>query len=89
MPSFRAPRGSPVWQTNEPPFVIVVGVMGIHDRVHHAHLCRAAVAIDTRNALPVGVLLTLIVMMAPIARTQYVMHVDVPVILRLTAMSWR
>ena len=89
MPSFRAPRGSPAWQTHVPPFAIIVGVVGIHDRVHHAHLSRAAKASDARNALPVGVLLALTVMTAPIARTRYVMHVVVPVMSRLTAMSWR
>jgi len=82
-------RGSPVWRTNVPPFAIIVGVVGIHDRVHHAHLSRAAKAMDARNALPVGVLLALTVMMAPFARTRYVMHVVVPVTLRLTAVSWQ
>ncbi len=66
---------------------IVVGVVGFHDRVHHAHLCRAAEATDARDALRVGVLLPLTVMMAPSARTRYVMRAVAQVMSRLTAMS--
>ena len=69
-----------------PPSGIVVGVVGIHDRVHHARLCRAAEAMDARDALPVGILHALIVMMAPINLTRYVMRVVVRVMLWRTAM---
>ncbi len=89
MASFRDPQELPVWRTNVPPTVIVVGVVGIHDWVLHACLCRAAEATDVRDVLHVGVLLDLTGMMAPIARTRYAMPAVARVMSRLTAMSLR
>ena len=80
MPQFKAPRGSPDWRTTVPPTGIVVGVVGIHDRVPHAHLCRTAEEMDARDALPVGVFHTLIVMRDNISLTLYVMRVIVRVV---------
>ncbi len=80
---FKAPQGLPGWRTNVPPTGTVMGVVGIHDMVPHARLCRATGDMVARDALLVGVLHALIAMMENIDLTLYVMLVVVRV------MSWR
>ena len=82
MLQFKAPQGLLSWRMNVPPTGIVVGVVGIHDKVPHAPLCRVAEEMDTRDTLPVGILHALILMMDNIDLTLYVMRVVVRVMSR-------
>ena len=64
-----------------------MGVVGIHDMVPRAHLCKAAGDMVTRDAILMGILHALIAMMDTIDLTLYVMLVVVWVMSQQIAMS--